>query len=138
LLPWPAPRAGEVEEAQTRAVAVDFLKPGGPHSLSRALTAENFRWWVNGRGYGDMFDFFAKLLPLMKGGEAPVSASKAIVGVTVEGERAAVRIATDVVYPTYDYNNRFHHVVLVRGGKVIEFREHTDRSASEKAGFPNI
>jgi ketosteroid isomerase-like protein len=136
--PWPAPLPGEVTGAQTRAVALEFLTPGNPHFLSREMTAANFRWWVNGRGYGDMFDYFAKLLPLMKGGEAPVSNSKGIVGMTVEGERAAVRIATDVIYPTYDYINRFHHVLIVRRGKVIEFREHVDWAASVKAGFPNI
>jgi|GEM_PF-3083137 len=53
-------------------------------------------------------------------------------------ERAAVLIDTDAIYPQHDYINRFHVVVKVRNGKVVEMREHTDRNASIKAGFPDI
>ena len=140
LNPWPAARAGEIDEAKTRAVAEAFLAPG-PTNLARELTAPGFRWWVNGRGYDDMFDFFAKLMPKMAAmgpPVAPVRYSKVISGMTVEGDRAAVLINTDVIYPTYDYINRFHCVAIVRGGKIIEMHEHTDRNASIKAGFPEI
>jgi ketosteroid isomerase-like protein len=138
LLPRPDPKPGEVDEAQTRALAMAFLAPG-PQNLSKALVSSDYRWWVNGRGYGDMFDFFAKLMPQMKAmAVAPVSYDKRISGMTVEGERAAVLIDTNAIYPDHDYINRFHCVVRVRNGKVIELHEHTDRNASVKAGFPDI
>ena len=70
--------------------------------------------------------------------ERPVSGGKVIAGMTVEGERAAVLINTDIIYPTHDYINRFHCVVRVRGGKIIEMHEHTDRNGSIKAGFPDL
>jgi ketosteroid isomerase-like protein len=135
--PWPAPLPGEVDEAQTRAVAFAFLNPG-PQNLSKALLAPGYRWWVNGRPYDDMFSYFAKIMPAMKANaETPISYHKGIPGMTVEGERAAVLINTDAIYPTYDYINRFLCVVRVRGGKVIELREHGDYNASVKAGFPD-
>jgi len=140
LEPWPEPAQSEVDEAQTRAIATAFLEPG-EQNLSADLVAPGYRWWVNGRGYDDMFAFFAKLIPqMMEMGRnnPPVRYSKKIAGMTVEGERAAVLIHTDVIYPEHDYINRFHVAVRVRNGKVIEMREHTDRNASEKAGFPDL
>lgn len=140
LQPFGKAAPSEVDEAQTRAIAKAFLEPG-PQNLSRDLVAGDYRWWVNGRGYDDMFAFFAKLTPQMMAtakADPPIRYSKLIKGMTVEGDRAAVLIHTNVVYPDYDYINRFHVVVRVRNGKVIEMREHTDRNASVKAGFPDI
>jgi ketosteroid isomerase-like protein len=140
MQPWPAPLPGEVDEAKTRSVAYTFLQPG-PQNMSKDLIGPGYRWWVNGRGYDDMFAFFAKLTPQMQAmgqAEAPVTFHKGITGMVVEGERAAVLINTDGIYPTHDYINRFLCVVRVRNGKVIELHEHSDRYGSMKAGFPDI
>ena len=140
LQPFGQAASSEIDEERTRAIAKAFLEPG-PQNLSRDLVAPNYRWWVNGRGYDDMFAFFAKLTPQMMAtakADPPIRYSKRVKGMTVEGDRAAVLIHTDAIYPDYDYINRFHVVVRVRNGKVIEMREHTDRNASVKAGFPDI
>ncbi|MDB5423239.1 MAG: nuclear transport factor 2 family protein [Phenylobacterium sp.] len=140
LQPWPPARPGEVDEAVTRKIAEAFLA-SGPTTLSPSLTAPDYRWWINGRGYGDMQAFFAKLTPdltALAKSDPVISFNRRITGMTVEGERAAVRMATDAVYANHDYNNRYHVIVIVRNGKVIEMREHTDRNASVKAGFPDI
>jgi ketosteroid isomerase-like protein len=138
MQPWPAPQPGEVDEAKTRAIAYAFLNPG-PQNLSKDLRSADFRWWVSGRPYDNIDSYFAKIMPLMKAhAEKPVSYSKVIPGMVVEGERAAVLINTDAVYPTHDYINRFLCLVRVRNGKIIELHEHSDYNAAIKAGFPDL
>lgn len=123
-------------EAETRAVATAFLTGSNP--LAKELRAPNFRWWVTSFGYHDLDDYLTKLIALMSSGprEAPIGPTRRDMTFTVEGERAAVHLIKETIFPDYDYANRFHMAVIVQGGKVVELREHNDLGAAVRGGLP--
>jgi ketosteroid isomerase-like protein len=119
---------------QTRAVTMRFLGPG-PERLSQELLAPGMRWWVGGVGFRDFVSYFSNMAEKMADLEVPVAFRQEILSTTVEGDRAAVQIVTDVTWTEFDYRNEYLCVVIVRDGKVAEFREHTDRHAAARAGI---
>lgn len=137
-VPWVARAVNTKTEAQTREVALAFLTGSTP--LPKELRSPQFRWWVTGYGYHDLDDYLTKLQDIMRSApgprEAPVFPTTRDMSITVEGERAAVHLVKDTIFPNYDYANRFHMVVLVRDGKVVELREHNDLGAAIRGGLP--
>jgi ketosteroid isomerase-like protein len=119
---------------ETREMAKRFLGPG-PDRLSMELVAADIRWWVGGVGYRDFIEYFSNMAERMSHLEPPVAFDQKVLGMTVEGDRAAVQIVTDVTWPEHDYRNQYLCVVVVRDGKVVEFREHTDRHSAARAGI---
>jgi ketosteroid isomerase-like protein len=66
----------------------------------------------------------------------PILSETAITGMTVEGGRVAVQVSRNIIFPNYDYINRFHIVLIVRHGKILEMREHNDLAAAIRGGLP--
>jgi ketosteroid isomerase-like protein len=130
--------AGAAAEARARSVAAAFLGNNGPQMLAQELRAPNFRWWLTGFGYRDLDSYISKMKSTMESRPrvAPVSSDTAITGMTVEGGRVAVEVSRNIIFPDYDYVNRFHIVLIIRDGKIFEMREHNDLAAAIRGGLP--
>lgn len=138
-LPKRPARNPELDDAaRTRAVALAFLT--GEEPLSPALRSADFRWWITHFGYRDLDDYIAKLMKLMSSArpQTPTGPTTRDMLLTVEGDRAAVHLLKDTIFPDYDYANRFHMVVIVRDGRVVELREHNDLGAAVRGGLPAL
>jgi ketosteroid isomerase-like protein len=129
---------GAAAEAQTRTIAAAFLGNNGPQMLAHELRAPGFRWWLTGFGYRDLDSYISKMTSTMQARPkiAPVSADTKIMGMTVEGGRVGVEVSRNITFPDYDYVNRFHIVLIVRDGKILEMREHNDLAAAIRGGLP--
>jgi ketosteroid isomerase-like protein len=129
---------GVANEARARSVVGAFLENNGAKMLAHDLRAPGFRWWLTGAGYQNIDDYMAKMMSLMKGRPrvTPVSAETAIRGMTVTGGRVAVELVRNIIYPDYDYINRFLIVMIVQDGKILEMREHNDIAGAIRGGLP--
>ena len=123
-------------EAQTRAVATSFI---GDKKLSRDLRAPDFTWWLTGVGSHDLDRYLANLTSLMmakpKSGPLVRDDTKTI-GVTVEGNRAAIEVDRNVIYADRDYLTNFHLCFVLRDGKIAAMHEHMDVAGALKGGLP--
>jgi ketosteroid isomerase-like protein len=127
-------------EAHTRAVASAFLANNGAQTLSHDLRAPGFRWWLTGAGYHDLDRYISKMTAIMQSRPkvAPVGGDTTLDGMTVEGGRAAVAVSRNVIYPDYDYINRFLIVLILHDGKILEMREHNDLAGAIRGGLPVV
>jgi uncharacterized protein len=127
-------------EALTRSIAGDFLGNGGSKTLSHDLRAPDFRWWLTGTGYHDLDRYISKMTAIMMARPRvpQVGGDTKITGQTVEGGRVAVAVERNVIYPEYDYVNRFLIVLIIRNGKIVEMREHNDLAGAIRGGLPVV
>jgi ketosteroid isomerase-like protein len=125
-------------EAHTRTVAAAFLGNNGPQTLARELRAPGFRWWLTGVGYHDLDRYISKMRATMESRPkvASVGGDTTLTGMTVEGGRVAVAVSRNLIFPDYDYVNRFLIVLILHDGKVLEMREHNDLAGAIRGNLP--
>ncbi len=100
----------------------------------RSIIAPEATWWVLGVGNLDIDTMIGQLQQLL--GSAKV-AHTTIIGTTAEGERVAVESRGNFEFADGRYyRNSYHHLFVVRDGKVIGVREYLDLRETERAFGP--
>jgi ketosteroid isomerase-like protein len=123
-------------EAHTRAVVTSFI---GDRKLDKDLRAPDFRWWLTGVGHHDLDQYLHNLSQLMaaqpKTGPVVMDRTKTI-GITVEGNRAAIEVDRNLIFADRDYLTGFHLLFVLKDGKIAEMHEHMDVSGAVRGGLP--
>jgi ketosteroid isomerase-like protein len=117
-----------------KAVARRYMQAveDGDVATIEALQHPDCTWWI--LGYGDMSraDFIASVT----GGLLSARHRKAeVVGLTAEGDRVAVEVRGEMVFPDRTYRNEYHNLLIVRDGQIVSGREYMDTRAAAEA-FP--
>lgn len=100
----------------------------------RSLIAPDATWWVLGVGNLDIETMIGQLQQLL--GSAKVAHTR-IIGTTAEGERVAVESRGNFEFADGSYyRNSYHHLFVVRDGRVIGVREYLDLRETERAFGP--
>ena len=126
---------GTALSEQTRSVVEAFL---GEKKLSPELRTADFQWWLTGVGNHDLDRYLANLMKLMAAhplGPVVRDDTKTI-GMTVDGNRAAVEVARNLILADHDYIDHFHLLFILRDGKIAQMHEHTDVQAAIRGGLP--
>jgi ketosteroid isomerase-like protein len=88
------------------------------------------RWWVLGQGTVDRKRFNE----LVRSGLlAAKTRSVKITGITAEGDRVAYEAEGEMVFADRIYRNRYHNLLIIRDGLIIEGREYMDTKAAAEA-----
>jgi hypothetical protein len=104
----------------------------GELDAALALIDENVTWWLAGKP--DQFEIagtknkaqFAEMLRTIETG-MPNGIRLTITGVTAEGDRVAVEMDARGVSATgKQYQNEYHDLLEIRGGKIVAGREYLD------------
>ena len=111
---------------QKRAVALQLLHSIGKNDgLDQNLITEDFCWW--GYGVGELNTEQFKALAMTMRPVMPLPPALTIVGTAAEGDRVAVEAEGDTVLSNGKrYQNKYHWVVLFRGGRVCALKEFYD------------
>jgi len=117
-----------------RELALTFLQRcfDGDMEAAMALMADDATWWVLGNpdriklsGTRDMTRVRRYLKRIRAG--FPEGLRVEFTGVTAEGERVAVEAVSSArLADGRPYANRYHFLVQVRDGKVVQMREYLD------------
>ena len=99
------------------------------------LCSEEFRFWFPGTGPGGGYQpkeqargTFESIFKLFPGGLIFT-----VHAVTAEGERVALEMESHGVHVNgRKYNNHYHFLFIVRGGKIAEIREYADTQHSRE------
>lgn len=103
-----------------KAVARRYMK------AIEALQHRDCTWWILGHGDMSRADFIASV----KGGLLSAECRKAeVVGITAEGDRVAVEVRGEMVFPDRVYRNEYHNLLIVRDGRIVSGREYMDTRA---------
>lgn len=112
----------QANKALTRA----FVEALGRDRIADAiaLMGNDAVWWSPGRTMPPeaLLESYRGIRPLLKG---PLGL--AIRTVTAEADRVSLEAQSDVELTTgARYNNNYHFLFLISGGKIVEIREHND------------
>jgi ketosteroid isomerase-like protein len=123
-----------VSVEENKQVALDFFEclSNGDLEGALALIDEDVTWWLAGKP--DQFEIagfktktqFAEMLGTIETG-MPNGIRLTITGVTAEGDRVAVEMNANGVSATGKrYENEYHDLLEIRGGKIVAGREYLD------------
>jgi ketosteroid isomerase-like protein len=102
----------------------------GDMDTIEALQHHDVQWWVLGQGAMDRKRFN----DLVRSGLlAAQQRSVRIIGITAEGERVAYEAEGEMVFADRIYRNRYHNLLIVRDGLIVEGREYMDTRAAAEA-----
>lgn len=100
----------------------------------RAIMAPDVDWYVSGVGTLDLETLLSQLQVML--GVAKV-AHTTILATTAEGERVAVESRGNFEFEDgRTYRNHYHHLFVVRDGRVVGVREYLDLHETERAFGP--
>jgi hypothetical protein len=119
---------------ENKRVALSFFENLSNGDLDGALDLidEDVTWWLAGKP--DLFEIagtknkaeFAEMLRTIETG-MPNGVRLTITGVTAEGDRVAVEMDANGVSATgLQYQNQYHDLLEIRGGKIVVGREYLD------------
>ncbi|HEY3850862.1 MAG TPA: nuclear transport factor 2 family protein [Steroidobacteraceae bacterium] len=102
----------------------------GDVATLEALQHPDVTWWVLGQGSVDRATFNA----LVRSGLiAARTRSLEILGITAEGDRVAYEAEGEMVFPDRVYRNRYHNLLVIRDGLIVQGREYMDTKAVAEA-----
>ncbi|MDI1296143.1 MAG: nuclear transport factor 2 family protein [bacterium] len=118
-----------------KAVARRYMQAveDGDIATIDALQHPDCTWWI--AGYGDMSraDFIASVA----GGLLSAQQRTAqVIGITAEGDRVAVEVRGEMVFPDRVYRNDYHNLLVIRDGQILSGREYMDTRAAAEAFAP--
>ena len=102
----------------------------GDMDTIEALQHPDVHWWVLGQGALDRKRFNE----LVRSGL--LAAQKRfvrIIGLTAEGDRIAYEAEGEMVFADRVYRNRYHNLLVIRDGLIVEGREYMDTRAAAEA-----
>jgi len=102
----------------------------GDMDTIEALQHRDVHWWVLGQGTIDRKRFNELVL---SGLLAAQKRSVRIIGITAEGDRVAYEAEGEMVFADRVYSNRYHNLLVIREGLIVEGREYMDTRAAAEA-----
>ena len=115
----------------TRELALTFYDLMADIVALDKLIAPDAKLWVVGTGELDRSKFVEVHKPLLDRPE-PLSSRTVLHGLVVEGERAAIEMEWEASWPDLTYHQFYHHVLMVRDGKICSMRMYSDRDEGKK------
>ncbi|WP_449472899.1 nuclear transport factor 2 family protein [Sphingobium chungangianum] len=115
-----------------KAVARRYMRAveEGDVETIEVLQHPDCRWWILGHGDMSRADFIASV----KGGLLSAQKRTAeVVGITAEGDRVAVEVRGEMVFPDRVYRNEYHNLLIIRDGQIIFGKEYMDTRAVAEA-----
>lgn len=119
---------------QNKKVVEQFLAKFGRADIAGVLNdmTDDCTWWVGGKpalfplagtkSKAEMKELLSSLVPPMKNGLAMT-----IKAMTAEGDRVAAEVESYGENPDGSvYNNEYHFLFIVRGGKIAQAKEYLD------------
>ena len=98
----------------------------GDMATIEALQHPDVQWWVLGQGTLERKRFNE----LVRSGLlAAHKRSVRIIGITAEGDRVAYEAEGEMVFADRIYRNRYHNLLVIRDGLIVEGREYMDTKA---------
>jgi|SRR5277367_622457 len=102
----------------------------GDMQTIEALQHRDVKWWVLGQGTIDR----ARFNELVRSGLMTAQRrSVKITGITAEGDRVAYEADGEMVFPERVYRNKYHNLLVIHDGLIIEGREYMDTKAAAEA-----
>jgi uncharacterized protein len=126
------------EIEQNRVISQDLLEALASNNKARIdeLFHEDAQWWVLGVG---TMSRRALLEASAEAMSTAVVAQMNILATTAEGERVAVEAEGNFEFADGKvYRNRYHFLLIVRDGKVVEGREYLDTALVARVFGPSI
>lgn len=116
----------ESHEVADRYMAA--MRAGDLATMDR-LQHRDASWWVLGGGtmtrerfMGLAAEMFAQV----------TERSITVIGMTVQGERVAIELEAEMVFPDRVYRNSYHNLLVIRDGLIASGREYLDTLAVAK------
>ena len=119
-----------VSEA-TRKVALALFEGMESVEAMDALLASDADWWGIGAGKLDRSIFVPVHKPYVDRPE-PTYRRTRLLGLIVDGERAAIEMEWEISWPDVTYHQFYHHVLIVRDGKIQSMRMYLDPNEGAK------
>jgi ketosteroid isomerase-like protein len=103
-----------------------------------ALLAPDATWWIAGAGYVPR-NLFVKAHELAAGGPPPEPTHfrMELVGLVVDGDRAAIEMELDTAWDGGEYKQNYHHAIQVSDGKIVSLRQYS-RNATNTTPFKRL
>lgn len=117
--------------AATRKVALALFEGMESVDAMDALIARDAEWWGVGAGALDRSIFVPVHKPYVDRPEPTYRRTK-LLGLVVEGERAAIEMEWEISWPDVTYHQFYHHVLIVRDGKIQSMRMYHDQNEGAK------
>ncbi|MDB5688122.1 MAG: hypothetical protein JWR77_2711 [Rhizorhabdus sp.] len=117
--------------AETRAVALALFEGMESVEAMDALLAPDAEWWGIGVGPLDRSHFVPVHKPYVDRPE-PLSRRTKLLGLIVDGERAAIEMEWEIAWADVTYHQFYHHVLIVRNGKIQSMRMYLDTAEGAK------
>jgi ketosteroid isomerase-like protein len=111
-----------------KAVARSYMRAveEGDIATIEALQHPECKWWILGHGNMSREAFISSV----KGGLLSAQRRTAeVVGITAEGERVAIEVRGEMVFPDRIYRNEYHNLLIVRDGLILSGKEYMDTKA---------
>jgi hypothetical protein len=123
--------------ADTRAVALKFFQ-ASPDEQDRMLTPTAYIWSV---GIGELDRARYVELHKPRSGQPdhgqPISHQRTTNFVIADGDRAAIDMENYVVFKDFTYDQKYHNLIVVRGGKVCALKIYSDTDMARRL-IPDI
>ncbi|MPS67352.1 MAG: DUF4440 domain-containing protein [Novosphingobium sp.] len=117
---------------KNKAIARRYMRAveEGDLETIEALQHPDCHWWILGHGDMTRTDFIASV----KGGLLSAERRTAnVVGITAEGDRVAVEVSGEMVFPDRVYRNKYHNLLIIRDGQIVSGKEYMDTRAVAEA-----
>ena len=102
----------------------------GDVATIEALQHPDCKWWILGHGDMSRADFLASV----KAGLLTAERRRAeVVGITAEGERVAIEVRGEMIFPDRVYRNEYHNLLVIRDGQIVSGKEYMDTRAVAEA-----
>lgn len=115
----------------TRKVALALFEGMESVEAMDALLAPDAEWWGIGVGNLDRSIFVPVHKPYVDRPEPTYRRTK-LLGLIVDGERAAIEMEWEISWPDVTYHQFYHHVLIVRDGKIQSMRMYLDPNEGAK------
>ncbi|WP_404476517.1 nuclear transport factor 2 family protein [Novosphingobium sp. BL-52-GroH] len=115
-----------------KAVARSYMRAveEGDIATIEALQHPECTWWILGHGDMSREQFIAGV----EGGLLTAQRRTAeVVGITAEGDRVAIEVRGEMVFPDRVYRNEYHNLLIVRDGRIVSGKEYMDTKAVAEA-----
>ena len=115
-----------------KAVARRYLRAveEGDIDVIEALQHPDCSWWILGHGDMSRADFIDSVKQGLLTSERR---SVEVVGITAEGDRVAVEVRGEMVFPGRVYRNDYHNLLIIRDGQIVSGKEFMDTRAVAEA-----
>jgi ketosteroid isomerase-like protein len=115
-----------------KAVARSYMRAveEGDIATIEALQHSDCTWWILGHGDMSRGDFIASVKAGLLSAERRTAE---VVGITAEGDRVAVEVRGEMVFPDRVYRNEYHNLLIIRDGQIVAGKEYMDTRAVAEA-----